>query len=180
MSGRKRPSTGLRDHTKSCIRAIIKDCACGIEQLYPSWRRIRHNSTAASGSTARVPEAAAPGAPEFEYEQGMQANPTEVFQGGDDARTETTHAHSSRICASPTPAHVHARTPARAHIHAHKPVCTDAHTCKHARIHACMYEPQHARKCIRTCMHPCMHTTISKHAHTHVCAHVSLHTHTHT
>ena len=37
----------------------------------------------------------------FEYvhgcPKGMQANPTEGFQGGDDAGTETAHAHSSRI-----------------------------------------------------------------------------------
>ena len=131
MSGRKRPSTGLRDHTKSCIRAIIKDCACGIEQLYPSWRRIRHNSTAASGSTARVPEAAAPGAPEFEYEQGMQANLKEGFQGGDNAGTETTH----------TLPDVHAPTPACVHICIHAPL--HAHTYMHANLCAQMHAQKH-------------------------------------
>jgi len=33
----------------------------------PSWKGIRDGPTAASGSTARGSEAAAPGAPEFEY-----------------------------------------------------------------------------------------------------------------
>jgi hypothetical protein len=77
--------------------STFNNCVCAIEQPCLSWRGIRHGSTAASGSTARGSEAAAPGAPEFEYEQGMQVNPTEGFQGGDDAGTETAHAHSSRI-----------------------------------------------------------------------------------
>jgi hypothetical protein len=92
-----------------------------------------HNSTAASGSTARVPEAAAPGAPEFEYEQGMQANLKEGFQGGDNAGTETTHTLPDVHAPTPASAHIHARTPARAHTHARKPVCTDAHTNTHVR-----------------------------------------------
>jgi len=39
----------------------------GIEQPCPSWKGIRDGPTAASGSTARGSEAAAPGAPGFEY-----------------------------------------------------------------------------------------------------------------
>ena len=52
---------------KPCIRAIFNNCFCGIEQPCPSWKGIHDGLTAASGSTARGSEAAAPGAPEFEY-----------------------------------------------------------------------------------------------------------------
>ena len=98
--------------------------------------------TAVSGLTARSSEAAAPGALDLEYEQGMQANPTEGFQGENDSGTETAHAHSSRICACTHPrmrTDVHARTPSRAHIHARKPVCTDAHTNTHVRASRYMH-----------------------------------------
>ena len=111
---------------------------------YPS-----HGSTAASGSKARGSEAAAPGAPELEYEQGMQANPTEGFQGGDDAGTETTHAHSSQICACTHPC-------MHAHVHA---------TRVHARAHACPCTRKHAHAHAHVSMH--MHTRTHTHAHTH-------------
>jgi hypothetical protein len=147
MSGQKRPSTSLRDHKKSCIRAIFNNCYCGIEQTYPSWRGIRHGSTAASGLRARVPEAAAPGAPEFEYEQGMQANLNEGFQGGDDAGTETAHALFTRCaCTHPcTRAHTCTHPCTRTHTHARKPVCTDAHTNTHVR--ALRYMHAHLHTC---------------------------------
>ena len=135
MSGQKRPSTSLRDHKKSCIRAIFNNCYCGIEQTYPSWRGIRHGSTAASGLRARVPEAAAPGAPEFEYEQGMQANLNEGFQGGDDAGTETAHALFTR-CACTHPCK-------RAHTCTHP--CTRTHTCTQTCVHRCTHK--HTRTC---------------------------------
>ena len=110
-------------------------------------RGIRHGSTAASGLRARVPEAAAPGAPEFEYEQGMQANLNEGFQGGDDAGTETAHALFTRCaCTHPcTRAHTCTHPCTRTHTHARKPVCTDAHTNTHVR--ALRYMHAHLHTC---------------------------------
>ena len=179
MSGQNRPSTGLRDHKIPKPRLSGK-----ILQLYrvkavSLWKVSSQGSTAASGRQL-AGSAADTEAPEFEYEQGclkgMQANPTEGFHGGDDAGTETAHAHSHlRTCACTHP--LHALT--NGHTCARIPVCTDAHAntqrYMHAHLyiltyvytHASMHEPQHARKCTRTCTHSRMNTTISKHAHTH-------------
>jgi hypothetical protein len=59
-----------------------------------------HGYTAASGSTARGSEAAAPEAPEFEYQQGMQANPTEVSRA-EMMQEQKWHTHTLHlsICA---------------------------------------------------------------------------------
>jgi len=178
------------------IFVLLNSCVpCGRESL--TW----FNSNQCS--TAKASEAATSGAPEFEYEQCMQANPTEGFQGGDDAGIETTHAHSSCIFACTHPcmrAHVHARIPARTHIHARKPVCTDAHanTCAcvcvkvhahvYTHVHACTrtHTRMHVRTSARTQMHTHMHAHAYIHAckytrthYTHACMYIFSHTHTH-
>jgi hypothetical protein len=114
--------------------------------------------------TARGLEAGAPGAPEFEYKQGMQANPTEGFQSGDDAGTETAHAHSSltHMCVHPPP---HARKCACTHP------CTRAHTCTQTCVRRCTRK--HTRARTDTYMHACTilstHATAYAHARTHAC-----------
>jgi hypothetical protein len=69
MSGRKVtfhwPSRPQK--SKALHPGIFNNCFCGIEQPCPSLKGIRDGPTAASGSTARGSEAAAPGAPEFEF-----------------------------------------------------------------------------------------------------------------
>jgi hypothetical protein len=131
MIGRKRPSTGIRDHKnpKPCIRAISNNCFCGIEQPCPSWKGIRYGPTAASGSTATGSEAAAPGAPGFEFEQCMQANTAEGFQGGDDAGTGTTHTLFTHMCMHPPP---HTRTSAFTHLCTN--LCAKMHTQQQAFV----------------------------------------------
>ena len=157
MIGRKRPSTGIRDHKnpKPCIRAISNNCFCGIEQPCPSWKGIRYGPTAASGSTATGSEAAAPGAPGFEFEQCMQANTAEGFQGGDDAGTGTTHTLFTHMCMHPPP---HARICIHAPLHAHTymlaNLCAQMHTQRHtyakrymhAHLHMYAHAHIHARE----------------------------------
>ena len=146
MSGQKRPSTGLRD-------CKIESSASGqyltifFVLLNSRVPRGRESLTWFNSSRKfdRGSEAAALGAPEFEYEQGMQADPTEGFQGGDDAGTGTANAHS----------HL------RAHLCTH--TCVHRYTRKHTKAHACahVYTHVHVRSRTRTRMHV---TNLSTHA----------------
>ena len=143
MSGQKRPSTGLRDHKnpKPCIRAIFNNCFCAIEQPCLSWKRIRHGSTAASGSTARVQKQQHQEHRSLSMSMSRACKPTPLKVSRAEMMQEQkrrTHTLHFSICACTHPrmrAHVHARTPARAHIHARKPVCTDAHANTHVRAY---------------------------------------------
>ena len=130
-----------------------------------------HVLTVAIVSTARGSEAAAPGAPGFEYEQGMHAR-AEMMQ-----EQEMAHAHSHlRSCAC-----THPLTYAR--MRARKPVCTDAHAntqkgCMLMHMHACTGLSRHAVACAHArtnaCIQPQASTHIHMYAHTHVLAHVSM------
>jgi len=166
-----------------CFRATFDHFCCAIddscvprERDSPSWFNSSH------WFNSRGLEAATPGASEFKYVQGMQANPTEGFQGGEDAETETTHAHKRHthtlhrndtrtLFTETTHAYVHAPTPACAHMCMHASL--HARTYMHANLCAQMHTQTntYVRKgtCMRGCANLSTHTNVYAHARTHAC-----------